>query len=286
MEFVLYIFQLIAVWSIMSLATNLVIGYCGMFSIGHAAYFGIGAYIAFILNIYGHLHFLLTLPLAMVGAAAVALITVLPLLRLEGFYFAVATVGLNFVIVDLLNNLMPTTGYTDGLLGIIIPTWLSSPIGRFIFILLIAAVVFAAILSLTNSPWGRLIKAIRDDKRAVESLGKNPNIHRCVVWTISGGLSGLAGALYGLILLYIDPFLFTFVYSCYLLVYVGFGGLASVIGSFLGPLILVGFSQLPRFIGLESRLIGPLEQMGYAILLILIMIFRRRGLIGKYEFVE
>jgi len=286
MEFVLYIFQLIAVWSIMSLATNLVIGYCGMFSIGHAAYFGIGAYIAFILNIYGHLHFLLTLPFAMVGAAAVALITVLPLLRLEGFYFAVATVGLNFVIVDLLNNLMPTTGYTDGLLGIIIPTWLSSPIGRFIFILLIAAVVFAAILSLTNSPWGRLIKAIRDDKRAVESLGKNPNIHRCVVWTISGGLSGLAGALYGLILLYIDPFLFTFVYSCYLLVYVGFGGLASVIGSFLGPLILVGFSQLPRFIGLESRLIGPLEQMGYAILLILIMIFRRRGLIGKYEFVE
>lgn len=286
MEFVLYIFQLIAVWSIMSLATNLVIGYCGMFSIGHAAYFGIGAYIAFMFNIYGHLHFLLTLPLAMVGAAAVALITVLPLLRLEGFYFAVATVGLNFVIVDLLNNLIPTTGYTDGLFGIIIPAWLSSSIGRFIFTLLIAAVAFAAILSLTNSPWGRLIKAIRDDKRAVESLGKNPNIHKCVVWTISGGLSGLAGALYGLILLYIDPFLFTFVYSCYLLVYIGFGGLASVIGSFLGPLILVGFSQLPRFIGLESRLIGPLEQMGYAILLILIMIFRPRGLMGKYEFIE
>ncbi len=286
MEFMLYIFQLIAVWSIMSLATNLVIGYCGMFSIGHAAYFGVGAYIAFVLNIYGHLHFLLTLPLAMAGAAAVAFITVLPLLRLEGFYFAVATVGLNFVIVDLLNNLMPTTGYTDGLFGIIIPTWLSSPVGRFAFTLLTTAVVFVAVLSLTNSPWGRLIKAIRDDKRAVESLGKNPNIHKSVVWTISGGLCGLAGALYGLVLSYIDPFLFTFVYSCYLLVYIGFGGLASVIGSFLGPLILVSFSQLPRFIGLESRLIGPLEQMSYAILLILITIFRRRGLIGKYEFVE
>jgi len=286
MEFFFFILQLIAVWSIMSLATNLVIGYCGMFSIGHAAYFGIGAYTAYMLNIYGHLHFLLTIPLAMVASGAVAIITLLPLLRLEGFYFAVATVGMNFVIVDLLYNLMPTVGYTDGLFGITVPAWLVSPTGRFLFTLVIAFVAFAAVLNLMNSPWGRLLMAIRDDKRAVESLGKNPNIHKCIVWTISGGLSGLAGALYGLILMYIDPFLFTFVYSCYLLVYIGFGGLASVIGSFLGPLILVGFSQLPRFIGLESRLIGPLEQMAYAVLLILIMIFRRRGLIGKYEFIE
>ncbi len=257
-----------------------------MFSVGHAAYFGIGAYIAFLLNIYGHFNFILTLPFAMIGTAAVSIVTLLPLLRLEGFYFAVATLGLNFVIVDLLHNLMPTIGYTDGLFGIKLPGWLASPVSRFIFIILVAGIIFAAIRSLTNSPWGRLIEAIRDDKRAVESLGKNPNIHRIAVWTISGGLSGLAGALYGFVLLYIDPFLFTFVYSIYLLVYIGLGGLASVTGSVLGPLILVSFSQLPRFIGLESRFIGPLEQIGYAILLIIMMMFRRRGLVGRYEFIE
>lgn len=286
MEFVFYILELIIIWSIMSLATNLVVGYAGMFSVGHAAYLGVGAYIAFMLNIYGHLNFFWTFPIAMMGGAIVAFVTLLPLLRLEGFYFAVATLGLNFVMVDLLHNLMPTIGYTDGLFGITVPGLLASPVSRFIFILLVGAGIFAAVMSLTTSPWGRLIEAIRDDKRAVESLGKNPNRHRCIAWAISGGLSGLAGALYGLILSYIDPFLFIFVYSIYLLVYVGLGGLASVIGSFLGPLILVGFSQMPRFIGLESRLIGPLEQMGYAILLILMMMFRRRGLIGRYEFIE
>lgn len=286
MEFVLYVLEIVAVWSIMSLATNLVVGYGGMFSICHAAYFGIGAYIAFIFNIYVHLHYLITLPIAMVGTAAIALISLLPLLRLQGFYFAVSTVGLNFVIVDLLKNLMPTIQYTDGLFGITIPAWLMLPISRFILIVLATGIVFVGVSLLINSPWGRLIEAIRDDKMAVESLGKNPKVHRCILWTISGGLAGLAGALYGFTLLYIDPFLFVFAYSSYLLVYIGFGGLASVMGSILGPLILVSFSQLPRFIGLESRLIGPLEQIGYGILLILMMMFRKRGLVGRYEFVE
>ena len=286
MEFIFYVLEMIAIWSIASLAANLVVGYGGMFSVGHAAYLGIGAYIAFMLNIYLKLNYLLTIPLAMVGSAVVALITLLPLLRLEGYYFGVATLGLNFVIVDLLHNLMPSTGYTDGLFGITVPGWFASPVGRLIFTLLVTGAVFAAVLSLTNSPWGRLIEAVRDDKRAVESLGKNPNMHKCVVWTISGGLCGLAGALNGLMLMYIDPSLFTFVYSIYLLVYIGFGGLASVAGSVLGPLILLGFSELPRFIGLKSWVIGPLQQISYAILLIFMMMFRRRGMVGRYEFVE
>ncbi len=286
MEFALYVLQLICIWSIMSLATDLAVGYAGMFSVGHAAYFGIGAYISFMLNIYGHVNYLLTLPLAMIGTAAVSMVILPPLLRLQGFYFAVSTLGMNFVIVDLLHNLMPTTGYTDGLFGISIPAWLDVPVSRFVFILFCTGVVFIAVWSLTHSPWGRLIKAIRDDRNAVESLGKNPNLHKCSVWAISCGLGGLAGSLYGLTLAYIDPYLFTFLYSIYLLVYIGFGGLASVIGSFLGPLVLISFSQLPRFIGIESRFVGSLEQIGYGILLILMMMFRRRGLVGKYEFTE
>lgn len=286
MQFVLYVLELIAVWSIVSLATNLVVGYTGMFAMGNAAYFGIGAYISFILNIYLRFPYLVTIPIAMAGTAMVAVATLLPILRLEGFYFAVATLGVNFVIVDLLHNLMPTIGYTDGLFGIIVPAWLNLPVYRFIFIVFAAGVVFIAIWSLTHSPWGRLIEAIRDDKMAVESLGKNPKKYKCAVWTISGGLCGLAGSLYGVIMSYIDPTQFIFVYSIYLLVYIGFGGLASILGSILGPLILIIFSQLPRFIGLKSSLIGPLEQISYAILLILMMMFRRRGLVGRYEFIE
>ena len=281
MGYVLFILEIIAIWSVVSLATNLVVGYGGMFSVGHAAYLGIGAYIAFVLNIYFGLNYLLTIPFAMVGTAIVAIIALLPLLRLEGYYFGVATFGQNFVIVDILHNLIHTTCNTDGLFGIIVPGWLASPVGRLIFILLVTGAVFAAVLSITHSPWGRLIEAVRDDEKAVESLGKNPNIHKCVVWAISGALCGLSGALYGFLLSYIDPSLFTFVYSIYLLIYIGFGGLASVVGSVLGPLVLLGFSELPRFIGIESWIIGPLEQIGYAILLIFMMMFRRRGLVGR-----
>ena len=127
---------------------------------------------------------------------------------------------------------------------------------------------------------------MRDQPDAIESLGKSANRVRIVVWTISGALAGLAGALYCTTLSYIDPTVFNFQFSFNLLTYIGFGGLASIAGSVLGPAILIAFGEALRFSGLPSEITGPVQQSLFALLLIFVMLFRRQGLVGTYDFRE
>jgi len=136
---------------------------------------------------------------------------------------------------------------------------------------------------LVSAPFGRTLRALRDRPEALQSLGKNPTHYRVVAWTISGLIAGLAGALYTTTLFYIDPTVFLVTFSFNVLVYVGVGGLASVAGSILGPLLLIAFSEGLRFTGLPSDVSGPVQQALFGALLIALMLFRRRGLVGTYE---
>jgi branched-chain amino acid transport system permease protein len=120
----------------------------------------------------------------------------------------------------------------------------------------------------------------------LESIGKDPGRYRMAIWTVSGGTAGLAGALYATNLFYIDPTVFVVTFSFFLLVYIGVGGLASVLGSILGPLVLILFNEGLRFSGLPSDFAAPAQQILYGCLLVLLMLFRRQGLVGKYEFHE
>ena len=136
------------------------------------------------------------------------------------------------------------------------------------------------------SPLGRALRATRDRPDALAALGKDPRRYQMVVWTFAGGLTGLAGGLYAATLFYIDPTLFTLDASILILVYIGVGGLASTAGSVLGVILLIAFNESLRFIGLPSQFVGPLQQAMYGLLLIGLMIFRRRGLMGEYDFQE
>jgi ABC-type branched-subunit amino acid transport system permease subunit len=131
-----------------------------------------------------------------------------------------------------------------------------------------------------------LLRATRDRPEAVSSVGKNPTACQIVVWGVSGALTGLAGALYAVTLFYIDPTLFTLNASILMMVFVGVGGLASIAGSILGPVLLIAFTESLRFIGLPSQLLGPAQQGLYGALLIGLMIFRRQGLVGTHDFRE
>ncbi len=105
-----------------------------------------------------------------------------------------------------------------------------------------------------------------------------------MVWTLSGAFCGLAGGLYAVTLFYIDPTVFLVAYSFNVAVYVGVGGLASIAGSILGPALLIAFSEGLRFTGLPSDISGPAQQAIFGALLIFLMLFRRKGLFGRYEF--
>jgi ABC-type branched-subunit amino acid transport system permease subunit len=139
---------------------------------------------------------------------------------------------------------------------------------------------------IVSSPLGRALRATRDRPDALAALGKDPRRYQLIVWALAGGLTGLAGGLYGATLFYIDPTLFTLDASILILVYIGVGGLASIPGSVVGVILLIAFNESLRFIGLPSQFVGPLQQAMYGLLLIGLMIFRRRGLMGEYDFRE
>jgi ABC-type branched-subunit amino acid transport system permease subunit len=180
----------------------------------------------------------------------------------------------------------PRSQGADGLLGVQVPALMSSGPGRFAVALCLTALAVFVTWRVVSSPFGRTLRALRDEPSALESLGKDPNTYRALVWTISGALAGLAGGLYTATLDYIDATEFAVFFSFNLLVYIGVGGLASVIGSVLGPTLLIAFGEALRFSGLPSQISGPVQQALFALLLILVMLFRRQGLVGRYDFRE
>jgi branched-chain amino acid transport system permease protein len=286
MDYFYFVLSVICVWTILSLATNLVLGYGGLMSLGHVGYLAVGAYTAATLNILLNMNFYYTIPIAIVVTAVVAYLTILPLLRLGAFYFGLATLGFNIVVTDVLKNVGPRVPGAEGLFGLHLPVLMTIGIGRLAVIAVITALVVYLAWRLVRSPFGRSLRAVRDQPDALESVGKSPARIRILIWTISGGLAGLAGALYCTTLSYIDPTVFNFLFSFNLLTYIGFGGLASIAGSILGPAILIAFGEALRFSGLPSQITGPVQQSLFALLLICVMLFRRQGLVGKYDFRE
>jgi branched-chain amino acid transport system permease protein len=286
MEHLFYLGTLIAVWVIVALAANLIIGYTGMMAMGQAAYLGVGAYVTATLNILLGVNFYLALLLGSIASAVAAAVTLLPLLRIGGFYFALATLGVNFVFFDIFHNLAPRVEGSEGLYGLQLPALFASSGPRFATTLAIAVLCVLLCQRVVASPLGRALRATRDRPDALAALGKDPRRYQMIVWTFAGALTGLAGGLYAATLFYIDPTLFTLDASILILVYIGVGGLASTAGSVLGVILLIAFNESLRFMGLPSQFVGPLQQAIYGLLLIGLMIFRRRGLVGEYDFRE
>jgi len=285
-DYFYFIITVICIWVIMSLAANLVLGYSGQFTCGHVGYLAIGAYTTGILNIFTGMNFFLTLPIAVAITALAALLTLVPLLRLGPLHFGIATLGLNVVIVDLIHNLAPRVQGAEGLFGLTMPAVMMSGPGRCAIVVVLTALCVWFSRIVVSSPFGRTLRALRDRPEALLSLGKDVDYYRILVWTISGALAGLAGGLYTATLSYIDPTVFVVLFSFNLLVYIGVGGLASILGSVLGATLLIAFGEGLRFGGLPSDISGPVQQALFGLLLVVIMMFRRQGLVGQYEFRE
>ena len=286
MDHLFYLGTLVSVWIIVALAANMVIGYTGMMAMGQAAYLGFGAYTAAGLNILLGVNFYVSLVAALLLSGGVAALTLAPLLRIGGFYFALATLGMNFVFFDLFHNLAPRADGSEGLHGLKLPVLFASSGARFASTLALAILCFWLCRKIVAAPLGRALRATRDRPDALAALGKDPRRFQMIVWSFAGALTGLAGGLYAATLFYIDPTLFTLDASILILVYIGVGGLASTSGSVLGVVLLITFNESLRYIGLPSQYVGPIQQAMYGLLLILLMIFRRRGLVGEHDFRE
>ncbi len=153
-----------------------------------------------------------------------------------------------------------------------------------ILVIAFVAVTAFVINRIVDSPFGRILRSIRDDEVASLSIGTNINKYKLIVFVVGAFFAGIAGSLYAHYITFIDPSSFTVMESIAVLLMVVFGGMGNIKGSFIGALILVIFPEMLRFLGMPSSIAAPLRQMIYGLLLIILMIKRPQGIVGEYRF--
>ena len=288
MEYILHILILIGIYTILSVSLNLLVGYTGILSIAHAAFYGVGAYVAALMALRLQTPFLLNLFLAVIAAGVFGAVVGVPSLRLRDDYFVIATFAFQIITFSVLNNLVDFTGGPLGLPGIPQPVILGYQITTHVQFLLLVLVLAAFTFWISNrivkSPFGRLLKAIREDEVFVRAAGRNVSSAKVKVFVISASLASIAGVIYATYITYIDPTSFTIMESIFIISIVIIGGSANLRGSIVGAVVLVALPELLRFIGIPNSIAANIRQILYGGLLVVFMLWRPQGFLGEYSF--
>ena len=278
-SYVMHILILVIMWSVIGMSWNLLGGYCGQVSFGHAAFFGMGAYTAGIFYYKVGISAWWGLPLSVVIVAAFSLLFGFIVLRLRGSYFVLATLAIGEVLRVTAENLQD---FTRGDLGIMVQerTWVGKTWYYYI-ILAIAVFTFFVVKKVIASKLGYYFVAIREDADAAESLGINTTLYKTIALCLSGVLTGLAGAFYTNYMGYIDPQVVFPLYdiSIVTVMVVMIGGVATLWGPFVGAVIMVLFAEIIRSI----PSLGEAHETFFGILLIVIIIFLPNGIVGDFK---
>ena len=259
-----------------------------MLSIAHAAFFGIGAYVAALMSLELGTNFLLNIACAIIISGIIGAIVGLPSLRIHDDYFVIATFAFQIITFSLLNNLTSFTGGPMGLPGIPQPVLFGSTISSHPQFLVLtgffAVCTFLICRKIVISPFGRVLKAIREDEVFAQASGKNVAFYKVMIFVIGAGMAAVAGAMYAYYISFIDPTSFTVMESIFIISIVIIGGSGSLWGPVLGAVVLVALPEVLRFLGLPSSIAANVRQILYGSLLVIFMMWRPQGFLGKYSF--
>ncbi len=288
MAYLLHILILIGIYLILAESLNLIAGYAGLLSISHAAFYGVGAYAAALLALNFDVSVWLTVPAAMVAASVLAVLVAWPGLRIRDDYFVIVTFAFQIIVFSVMNNWVELTSGPLGLPGIPRPVvfgWTINEHWEFLLATSAAAgVVVFVCWRLIRSPFGRVLRAIREDEVFTASLGKNVASFKMRVFILGGAMAAVGGCLYAYYITFIDPTSFTVMESIFIISIVIVGGAGSLRGAALGAVVLVVLPEALRFLGLPNALAANMRQIFYGLALILFMLFRPQGLIGEFGF--
>lgn len=258
---------------ILAVSLNLVTGFTGQFSLGHAGFMSIGAYVGALINMEMNSTsgFLIGIIAGAIAAALVGILIGIPTLRLKGDYLAIATLGMAEIIRVVFLNMEVTNG-AAGLNGI--PRYTN-----WLWLFVFTALTVILINNFVRSSQGRACISIREDEIAAESMGVNTTQYKVMAFAIGAFFAGIAGALYSSYFYFIKPNIFGFMKSIDILVIVVFGGMGSITGSIIAAIAL---AVLTTFLQAYSEL----RMIIYALLLVVIMLFRPQGLLGTKEITD
>jgi branched-chain amino acid transport system permease protein len=278
----------VLIYAIVGLGLMLLAGFTGLFSLGHAAFLGVGAYTEAIMVNAG-IPFPIAIACAGLLSAAVGMVVGLPALRVKGIYLGMATLAFGFIVEEIMAR---WEGLTGGNAGMVVnyPTlfgWDFGTTNAFYFLcLLITIGATLGIVNLMRSPTGRAFVAIRDSEISAQSMGIHLARYKTLSFAISAALAGIGGALYAHKIQFLSPEQFSIIQSIDLLLLVVIGGLGSIHGAFLGAIFLIVMPQLialgkdflPTAIGQAAGLQGTV----YGLVLIAFVLFEPMGLYGRW----
>ena len=280
-QYVLRVMCLIGIYSILTMSLNLITGYMGQSSMGHAALYMMGAYFSGLLGSKLGWPFWVTLPFGIVGGAIGGLILGVSTMKLSASYLTVITLAFGEVVEMVVLNWNNVTNGPLGVRGIPRPEifgWqLTTANGGFYWLMLVLVVLTIVVCTnVVNSKFGRAVRAIKEDELAAKLMGINTASYRVQTIVLSGAIAGMAGAFYASMNRYIDAQTFSFDVSMTILCIVIFGGLGSIPGMIFGSLVLIIFPEVLRSLA-DYRFVV------YGLLLIFMMRFRPQGLLGTKE---
>lgn len=282
----------VCLFAILAGSFNLLVGFGGLFSLAHAGFFGLGAYVVALLTASGSpivdtpFNLLLATIAAVLVAACFGLFIAIPALRVHSDYLVVLSFGFQMVIVGVFLNWIEVTGGEGGVTGVPRPVIfglpLETPFVFLIYSIFITAIAYFILWRITESPFGRMLKAIRDDQVAAESLGKNVVLTKILVFAIASGLAGLAGVVFAQYVRVVDPMSFQLHISVEILAMLILGGTGNMMGSALGALILMLLPEALRFMQIGEGNAEQIRQIVFGSLLIAMLRFRSQGILPEY----
>lgn len=278
MDYLIYLTIQSGVFIILAVSLNLINGICGQFSLGHAGFWAVGAYVGAAYSVFTPLpvpdfvNLLIGCGLGFTASAFAGLLIGVPCLRLRGDYLAIATLGFGEIIRIIIMN-MDAVGGPRGFTGI--PAW-----SNLFWVYLWVFITIMFVVNLLRGTHGRAIISIREDEIAAESMGIYTFKYKVLAFVIGAGFAGVAGVLFAHTTQFIHPNSFNFMWSVIILLMIILGGLGSVTGAVVGAVIL---SLLPEALRFFGETVSQWRMVIYSMLLICLMLWRPSGIFGKHE---
>lgn len=272
------------IFGMLTLCLNVVTGYIGYLNLGHVGIWAVGSYAYALLALKG-VPYLAAMLGGGFAAALAGFLIGLPTLRLKSHYIAIASLGLSYIVYSLLLNLTDLTRGPLGLPGIPRPSFFGitfgTPLMYFVLTLTVSGIVGFLLHRILHSPFGKILETIREDEIAARALGKNTYAYKLQAFVLSSFFVGVISALSASFFQYISPLGFQVEQLVFFLAALMVGGAGSFWGSFAGVFFIFGVQELLRFVQLSPNTIGPLRTMFYSLILVLVMLYKPEGLLGK-----
>jgi branched-chain amino acid transport system permease protein len=267
----------VGLYAILGISLNLIVGHAGLFNLGHAAFYAVGAYTTAILNTKFQIPVMWLIPLCAASAGIFALLIARPIIHLRGDYLCIVTIGVGEIVrIALINNIFGITGGANGIFGIARPSIFGYVIRKphefFYLIWIFLVVTIFLFRRLEHSRFGRALNYLREDEVAAEGSGVNVTHYKLAAFVVGAAWAGMAGNIFATKMTTISPESFSFWESVLVFTLIILGGSGNIAGVLLGAVLIVGLPELFRDFANARMLV-------FGAAMILMMIFRKGGIL-------